>query len=78
VYGDFAEDDLRIVEPSDPEDTMKPAGGKAPAPDGKWFGEYEDEVLPSKTWIKRTYWWRSKFRELCASKVVSSTERIKP
>lgn len=40
--------------------------GEKPDADGKWFGEYEDDILPSKTWIKRTYWWRSKFRELCA------------
>jgi hypothetical protein len=34
--------------------------GETPDADGKWFGEYEDEIPPSK----RAYWWRSKFRSM--------------
>jgi hypothetical protein len=46
--------------------------GEAPDPDGKWFGDDEEVNEQTPTKFYRKYWWRSKFRELCA---VSSTDR---
>ncbi len=40
--------------------------GEAPAPDGKWFGDHEDDYTKPGRIFPRKYWWRSKFRELCA------------